>query len=136
MEKQVIYLSKRFYDLDFKHKICKEHLDTKIGLTALKRKYNLSTHTLIHHWLRELGYIQSDKIPIKDRMLYSFDNELNFQMKRNIKPNDSMSPDDNEIIRLKRELEDAKLRIEGYQRMIEIAEDELKIPIRKKFNTK
>ena len=37
---------------------------------------------------------------------------------------------------LKKELEDAKLLAEGYRRMIEIAETELKIPIRKKPNTK
>jgi len=37
---------------------------------------------------------------------------------------------------LQKELEDARLLAEGYRRMIEIAEQELKIPIRKKLNTK
>ena len=41
-----------------------------------------------------------------------------------------------EIKRLKRELEDAKLRTEAYLRVIEIAETELKLHIRKKSNTK
>ena len=43
---------------------------------------------------------------------------------------------DVELIRLKRELEDAKIQLAGYKRMVEIAEQELKIPIRKKYNTK
>jgi hypothetical protein len=40
------------------------------------------------------------------------------------------------IRQLEKELEDAKLRTEAYSLMIKKAEDELKIPIRKKFNTK
>ncbi len=40
------------------------------------------------------------------------------------------------IKRLERELEDAQLKAEGYSKMIEIAERELKISIRKKSNTK
>ena len=41
-----------------------------------------------------------------------------------------------QIALLKKELEDARLLLEGYGRMIEIAETELKIAIRKKPNTK
>jgi hypothetical protein len=37
---------------------------------------------------------------------------------------------------LERELEDAKLLAEAYSKMIKKAEEELKIPIRKKHNTK
>ena len=40
------------------------------------------------------------------------------------------------IKRLERELEDAQLRAEAYSKMIDIAERELKISIRKKSNTK
>lgn len=40
------------------------------------------------------------------------------------------------IQQLERSLEDAELKAEGYSRMIDIAERELKISIRKKYNTK
>jgi len=40
------------------------------------------------------------------------------------------------IRELERQLEDEKLRSEAYQRIIEKAEKELKVPIRKKPNTK
>jgi hypothetical protein len=40
------------------------------------------------------------------------------------------------IKELERQLENAKLKAEGYELMIEIAEKELKIPIRKKSGTK
>ena len=54
----------------------------------------------------------------------------------NILPFDKTKAELSEIAALKKELEDAKLLAEGYRRMIEIAEQELKIPIRKKPNTK
>jgi len=47
-----------------------------------------------------------------------------------------LTEEQKQIQLLKKELEDAKLLAEGYRRMIEIAENELKIPIRKKPNTK
>jgi hypothetical protein len=40
------------------------------------------------------------------------------------------------IMELERALEDAQLRAEGYRKMIELAEKELKIPIKKKWSTK
>lgn len=40
------------------------------------------------------------------------------------------------IHQLQKELEDAKLKVEGYEIMIDIAEKEFKIPIRKKSDTK
>jgi capsule polysaccharide export protein KpsE/RkpR len=40
------------------------------------------------------------------------------------------------IKQLERELEDSKLLTEAYSLMITTAEEQLKIPIRKKFNTK
>ncbi len=136
MEKQIVYLSKRFYDLDFKHKLCKEHIDTKIGISDLARKYNLSSHTLLHHWLRELGYIRSDKIPIKNRMIISFEKESNINMSKNPISTSNDSPVELQIAILEQELLEAKLLAEGYKEMIELAEKELKISIRKKFNSK
>jgi hypothetical protein len=52
------------------------------------------------------------------------------------KKKQSLTQEQQQIEFLKKELEDAKLLAEGYRRMIEIAETELKIPIRKKPNTK
>lgn len=41
-----------------------------------------------------------------------------------------------QIKTLKEEIQDAQLKIEGYELMINFAEQEFKIPIRKKFGTK
>jgi hypothetical protein len=47
-----------------------------------------------------------------------------------------LSEEQKQMKLLQKELEDARLLAEGYRRIIEIAEQELKIPIRKKPNTK
>ncbi|MEM9338982.1 MAG: hypothetical protein AAGA66_09660 [Bacteroidota bacterium] len=53
---------------------------------------------------------------------------------------DSQDLDESELLakikKLERELEDSKLKQEGYRSMIEIAEKTFKIPIRKKSGTK
>jgi len=128
MENQTYYVSKNFYSTELKHKICKEHINESTGLGDLVRKYNLTNHSLIHDWLRKLGYIRTRGAYI------GIENYQTLPDKH--KKKQSLTPEQQQIELLKKELEDAKLQAEGYRRMIEIAESELKIPIRKKPNTK
>ena len=135
MEHQTYYVSKNHYSIELKHKICKEHINEGTRLRDLVRKYHLSTHSLVHDWLRQLGYI----VDINRRTRSVYIGVENFQplphkpKKKNAVP---LTPEHEQIEHLKRELEDARMLAEGYKRMIEIAETELKIPIRKKPNTK
>jgi len=50
-------ITRRIYDIDLRHQICKEHIEDGIKLADLVRKYDLSCHSLIHDWLRKLGYL-------------------------------------------------------------------------------
>lgn len=128
------YVSKNVYSNELKHKVCKEHINEGARLRDLVRKYNLSSHSLIHTWLRSLGYL-----PGNDRRFTkcNYIGVENFQpLPDKHKKKQSLTPEQQQIELLKKELEDAKLQAEGYRRMIEIAESELKIPIRKKPNTK
>jgi hypothetical protein len=52
------------------------------------------------------------------------------------KKDKELSQEQHQLKLLQKELEDARLLAEGYRRIIEIAEQELNIPIRKKSNTK
>ncbi|MCW3110678.1 MAG: hypothetical protein JWQ09_5184 [Segetibacter sp.] len=124
------YLKRNLYTLELQHRICKEHIEDGVKLADLVRKYNLTTHSLIHDWLRKLGYL-----PGKNRRSQVLYIGLENFGSVNKKP-DKAKPELSEIAALKKELEDAKLLAEGYRRMIEIAEQELKIPIKKKLNTK
>ena len=128
------FVSRTFYSLELKHQICKEHIENGLSLRDCVEKYNLSSHSLIHDWLRSLGYI--DGLNRRTRSAYiGIENFKPFPNKPK-KSSPPLTPEQQQIELLKKELEDAKLQAEGYRRMIEIAEAELKIPIRKKRNTK
>ena len=134
MEHENNYVVKNYYSIEFKHKICKEHINEGTSLGDLVRKYNLSTHSLVHDWLRNLGYLPGSN----RRTISAYIGIENFKPLPNKpqKKNPLLTPEQKQIEFLKKELEDTKLQAEGYRRMIEIAESELKIPIRKKPNTK
>lgn len=124
------YLQRNLYTLELRHQICKEHVEDGVKLADLVRKYNLTSHSLIHDWLRKLGYLPGRNK--RSQVVYIGLENYSLVDKKQDKTKVELS----EIAALKKELEDAKLLAEGYRRMIEIAETELKIPIRKKPNTK
>ena len=134
MEHETYYVVKNHYSIELKHKVCKEHINEGARLRDLVRKYNLSTHSLVHDWLRNLGYLPCSNR--RTRSTYIGIENFKPLPDKPQKKNLLLTPEQKQIEFLKRELEDAKLQAEGYRRMIEIAESELKIPIRKKPNTK
>lgn len=127
------FVRKAYYSLELKHQICKDHIENGLRLRDCVKKYNLSCHSLVHDWLRQLGYVEG-----KDRRRRSayigVENFKSLPDKQNKK--NPLTQEQQQIEQLKKELEDARLLAEGYRRMIEIAETELKIPIRKKPNTR
>lgn len=58
MDIQNQFISRRLYSLEFRHRVCKDHIEDGIKLAELVRKYDLSCHSLVHDWLRKLGYLQ------------------------------------------------------------------------------
>ena len=127
------FVRRAYYSLELKHQICKEHIENGLSLRECVDKYNLSCHSLVHDWLRKLGYVPG--INRRTRSAYiGIENFKSLPDKR--KKKQPLTQDQQQIEVLKKELEDAKLLAEGYRRMIEIAETELKIPIRKKPNTR
>ena len=102
-----------------REEMIEEYLSGNYSKVEIWRKYTGQTveHGKMLHWMRMLGY--SDRI-----VLASDDNPQD--------PKDLQK----RIKELERQLENAQLKAEGYELMIEIAEKELKIPIRKKSDTK
>ncbi len=133
MEVKSQFIERRIYSLELRHKICKEHMIEGVKLVDLVRKYELSCHSLIHSWLRKLGYLPG--VNRRTGVSYlRFENNDDLKKKSaNVK---TLTEEQKQIALLKKELEDAKLLAEGYRRIIEIAEQELKISIRKKPSTK
>ena len=129
---------RRTYSEALKHLICKEYMEQGSSYRELVKKYQLSCHTIIYDWLRKLGYVESDRVKVSKSVYIGIENYDQMPIKKEFSnpPSFNKDPLQAEITRLKRELLEARIQAEGYQRMIELAEAEHKISIRKKDNTK
>jgi uncharacterized protein YbjQ (UPF0145 family) len=86
----------------------------------------------IQRWMKLYGY-EDNKQPV----IIKFNAVRSHALIRRMNTGKASKKQLEEKIKeLERQLEDEKLRSEAYQRMIEKAEKELKVPIRKKPNTK
>jgi len=118
------------YDDDFKHNVIKEYLAGSSTKKHVTLKYGIGGKSAILTWMRELGYKNSDSIRKSARFRKPL---IDISM-----PADDENKTDllKQIKDLKRKLEDEQLRSEAYLRMIEKAEQELKISIKKKSDSK
>lgn len=106
------------YSESLKREVVRE---VKLGLISkeeAKRKYGIRGQSCVINWIRKFE-----------------GRELN---KSSIMQHEKSSKKDliKRLKELERELEDEKIRSEGLSKMIDIAEDQLKITIRKKSGTK
>jgi len=121
------------YDRSFKKKVINEYLVTGCTKMFLIRKYNIQFKSAIQTWMRVLGY----RDPHQGLQLPKFGEIIFPSLPKKLKTTDKHVTDLQKKIRvLEHQLEDEKLRSEAYARVIEKAEQELKIPIRKKPNTR
>ena len=114
------------YPESLKLTVVKEYESTNCSRAYLKRKYGINSTNVIKSWVRKYGsndYLSPQKEIIYSTMATTEDTPEIQKLKQRIKL-------------LERELEDAKLLSEAYSLMIKKAEEELKIPIRKKYSTK
>jgi transposase len=117
------------YTEEFKRKVVCEVLSGAISKEAAKRKYDLRGNTQVLQWLRIYEKYGVCRLPLA-RNSY-----LSMPQKKKIKPG-LQSELEARIKLLEQRLEDESLLREMYSRMINIAEKEYKIDIRKKSNTK
>jgi Skp family chaperone for outer membrane proteins len=121
------------YDCNFKRKVIEEYLSTGCSKMYLLRKYDIQFKSAIQTWMRVLGYTD----PGSSGQSFKF-GQIIFAPLAKQKSN---IPDDKadlqkKVRELERQLEDEKLRSEAYARMIEKAEKELNISIKKKSGTR
>jgi hypothetical protein len=103
-----------------KESIIAEKLTTNISYRSLGAKHNLCFRT-VHHWVTQCqGKMKNRK---KDKKVRPVVAELEEQMPVDVKT-------------LQEDLRKARLMNEILNEVINIAEEELKIPIRKKFGAK
>lgn len=121
------------YDRAFKRKVVEEYIATGSTKMFLLRKYNIQFKSAIQTWMRILGYTE----PPKQTQNFNFGKIIITSLPKNKKSSETDSTKlQKKIFELERQLEDEKLRSEAYERLIEKAEKEFKIPIRKKPGTR
>ncbi len=110
------------YTEEFKRSVCEEFLSSDMTLRAMEQKHGLG-NTRLTYWLKEYGY--------KVKRPYFLER---WDMAK--KKPDTKREKSSRVRELEKQLEMARLEAAAYRKMIEIAEDELKIEIRKKSDTK
>ena len=84
--------------------------------------------------MRKLGYIPDKED--ERRKIFFYDQQLTGSVLDKKVPDKTAQELHNKIKELEKQLEMARVKAEGYEIMIDIAESELNIPIRKKRDTK
>jgi transposase-like protein len=123
------------YPEEFKRKVIEDYLSSGMTKRFILSKYGIKYSSALQMWMRQLGY--KDKY---QRVSYfELKNYIELAAKfskQATKPSADPEGLARRIRELEQRLEDEQLRSEAYRRMIEIAEKDLKISIRKKSGTR
>ena len=126
------------YDVSQRHQIIQEYLSSGCTKQEIWAKYNdgIKHHGEIVRWMKQLGY--NCESP-KRRTIFVENNNV---MPKN-GPYTILAEESFEILQLKKrvnelekQLKDSEMKAIAFSTMIDIAETEFNIPIRKKSNTK
>jgi transposase len=121
---------RQMFDESFKRMVIEEYLATKCSKMELLRKYNIHFKSAIQTWMKKLGYEDTER-----HQRVKFDVSLPLTLAMPTK-SENVRELQKKIQELEQQLQDEKLRSEAYSRIIDKAEKELKVSIKKKHNTK
>lgn len=118
-------------DEEIKLQIVREVLSGKSTIEEVRDKYNLASRMIIKSWIRLYELYGRCSI-------FSLEEISEMGDKKEVEETSSGDTlaSRRRIRELERQLSEQQLQCEMYKRMIEIAEKEYKIPIRKNSNTK
>ena len=130
--------SKNSFSTAERHQIIREFLQSKCSKREIWERYtgHVEEHGNMLKWMRQLGY--SEELT-NERSTFAGNTSLMTKKKSTLK----ISEEPIEIFRLRRriseledQVKDAEMKALAYSTMVDMAEKEFKIPIRKKLNTK
>jgi hypothetical protein len=121
---------RQMFDESFKRMVIEEYLATRCSKSELLRKYNIRFKGALQAWMQKLGYT---KVDLPRRVKFEVGLPLSLPMPTK---NVNVQELQKRIQELEHQLQDEKLRSEAYARIIDKAEKELKVSIKKKPNTK
>lgn len=112
----------KFYPDSLKLKVCQEYLSSNLSASELMSKYNIQGKNNIRNWILKFDLESpTSKSMAKSEHTFKSKEELKLEAK---------------IKELEKALENEKLRSLAFNTMIDVAEEELKINIRKKSGAK
>ena len=126
------------FTISERHQIIKEMLSTNCTRAEIWRKYSGQSkeHGFLLRWMHQLGY------PVElatKRLTFGGNNSLMAKKQSSI----TKAEESFELLQLKKriselenQLKDAEMKAIAFSTMVDIAEKEFNIPIRKKLNTK
>jgi transposase len=124
-----------------KHEIIQEYLTSKCTKQSIWEKYTgySKEHGSLLRWMQQLGY-SNELITISPN--FATNQIVMSNKKKSLQSNDSENASfenlqlRKRIAELEAQLKDAEMKAIAFSTMVDIAEKEFKIPIRKKLNTK
>jgi transposase len=137
MVKSVIKRSSGSFLEQEKHVIIQDFLKSGKSKNEIWREYTgRADHGRLLQWMRDLGYLSSSQQLMPKLASNGFN-----MAKKKVEPKSSEEEFEqlqlkNRIVELEKQLKEAELKAIAFSTMVDIAEKEFKIPIRKKFNTK
>jgi transposase len=128
--------NKYFSDIE-KHVIIREVLSSESTKREIWKKYTGQDeeHGQILRWMRQLGY---DEVVSKNTSKYVLTLPLMKKQEKPDKLNESVENIElkKRIAELEKQLQEAEMKAAAFSTMVDVAEQEFKISIRKKSNTK
>ena len=139
--RKIVQKSNKYFTDSEKHQIIQELISSGCTKQEIWQKYTgqEEEHGQLLRWMRQLGY--DDKI-ITRRPNFARNQIVMTKKKKPLKSDDTESESfenlqlKKRIKELESQLKDAEMKAIAFSTMVDIAEREFKIPIRKKLNTK
>ena len=132
------FKSKNSFTTAERHQIIKELLSSRCSKREIWEKYTgqVEEHGKLLKWMRQLGYTSE----LSSRR-FTFGENISLMAQK--QTTTTKAEESFEILQLKKriselenQLKDAEMKAIAFSTMVDIAEKEFKIPIRKKLNTK
>ena len=123
-ENKYVKRTQKDYSYAFKLSVVSEVESGELGIKAAARKYGIQSHSTVTNWLRKFGnfdWVNKSTLRMpksKDQKLYELEQKVRLLEKQKKE--------------LEQQVENADKKAIFFDMMIEIAEEEFKLPIRKK----
>lgn len=123
-ENKYVRRTQKDYPMSFKLSVVREYEETKVSLEELTRKYGIQGHNTVRQWINKFGTFDWQNLTLEP-MAKTKSQEL-LELREKVKVLERKNA------RLEKELEQKDMKAEFFNLMIEIAEEEYGVDIRKK----